>query len=358
MDAVGVRSPMNSGPGAVGTTVRRSGVGGSKQKKTMTTAKRLSSTRPGGSRESGGRSSRSGIQPSKQAEPAVPARRDSAGSVGVDTAHFSRDALVQALDEVSWTAEKQARVIDGLERLVQQLQRDVRKERLLNERSQKQMLNEQDQFIEELLAEHEEALTKVVAERDEALRQMERLERLVPQSDVPREPPELPPGGADGPRRAATQEALELRQQLAWARRRIGKLTSECRRSRDVLHRVMHQRDEAQLAVAQLMHEIRDSLPLSTDRNDAEPFGAEAAVDEPTLGDDARVDRTTPTATTSPSTRPSPLAIALASTHPKRRRTTQRSARGWNRESTTLPGVAPEQRAQRGRDTSSEDGSE
>jgi hypothetical protein len=320
----------------------------------MTTAKRLSSTSPSVARKSGGRSSRSGIQPSKQAGPEVQAQREARGAKGTDTVHLNRDALVQALDEVSWTAEKQARVIEGLERLVQQLQRDMQKERLLNERSQKQMLNEQDQFIEKLLAEHEETLTKVVAERDEALRQMERLERLVPQGEVHQEPSEVPPGGTGGPRQATTQETVELHQQLVLARRRIGKLTSECRRSRDVLHRVMRQRDEAQLAVGQLMHEIQDSLQLSTDRDEAEPVEAEATVGEPTLADDTRDDRTTPTATTSPSMRPSPLAIALASTHPERRQTA-RSARGWQRESTTLPGVAPEGREQSERDTSSED---
>jgi hypothetical protein len=297
--------------------------------------------------------------------------------------HFNRDALVQALNEVSWTAEKQARVIEGLERLVQQLQRDMRKERLLNERSQKQMLNEQDQFIEALIAEHEETLTKVVAERDEALRQIERLELLVPQSDTTPESSGLPPGGTSGPRRGTTQEAVELRQQLGLAKRRIGKLTSECRRSRDVLHRVMRQRDEAQLAVAQLVHEIRDSVPqhrpsehgswsaagveggsappgvpLSADPDQRAPFEENVTAEERDIAEAAGGDRATPTATASPSLRPSPLAIALASTHPERRRSKQRSARGWQRESITLPGVAPEGRDQPAHDDSSEDESQ
>ena len=297
--------------------------------------------------------------------------------------HFNRDALVQALNEVSWTAEKQARVIEGLERLVQQLQRDMRKERLLNERSQKQMLNEQDQFIEALIAEHEETLTKVVAERDEALRQIERLELLVPQSDTTPESSGLPPGGTSGPRRGTTQEAVELRQQLGLAKRRIGKLTSECRRSRDVLHRVMRQRDEAQLAVAQLVHEIRDSVPqhrpsehgswsaadvegrsappgvpVSADPDQRAPLEENVTAEEPDIAEAAGGDRATPTATASPSLRPSPLAIALASTHPERRRSKQRSARGWQRESITLPGVAPEGRDQPAHDDSSEDESQ
>ncbi len=346
----------------------------------MTTAKHLSSTPPGAPLESGGRSSRSGVQPLHQAQHEVPQPPGGKGSIGVDTVHFSRDALVQALDEVSWTAEKQARVIEGLERLVQQVQRDMRKERLLNERSQKQMLNEQDQFIQGLIGEHEETLTKVVAERDEALRQIERLERLVPRGDVPQEPSGLPPGGTVGRRQATTQEAIELRQQLGLAKRRVGKLTSECRRSRDVLHRVMRQRDEAQLAVAQLMHEIRDNVPprrnteqtswhsashrdvpaspgvpRPDDRDGADALTADATVDEPAPSGDGGDDRTTPAATTSPSIRPSPLAIALANTHPERRRSRQRTARGWHRESTTLPGVAPEGRAQPGRDSPSED---
>ena len=297
--------------------------------------------------------------------------------------HFNRDALVQALNEVSWTAEKQARVIEGLERLVQQLQRDMRKERLLNERSQKQMLNEQDQFIEALIAEHEETLTKVVAERDEALRQIERLELLVPQSDTTPESSGLPPGGTSGPRRGTTQEAVELRQQLGLAKRRIGKLTSECRRSRDVLHRVMRQRDEAQLAVAQLVHEIRDSVPqhrpsehgswsaadvegrsappgvpVSADPDQRAPLEENVTAEEPDIAEAAGGDRATPTATASPSLRPSPLAIALASTHPERRRSKQHSARGWQRESITLPGVAPEGRDQPAHDDSSEDESQ
>ena len=346
----------------------------------MTSAKRLSSTPPGGLPRAAVRTSRSGIQPLQQAEPEKPDSRERADTFGVDTVHLSREALVQALDEVSWTAEKQARVIEGLERLVQQLQRDMRKERLLSERSQKQMLNEQDQFIQGLLGEHEEVLTKVMAERDEALRQIERLEALIPPGGASHEAPGVSASEAAAPGRATSQEAVELRQQLGLAKRRVGKLTSECRRSRDVLHRVMRQRDEAQLAVAQLMHEIRDTAPHRHASNPApwqppnpeETPGPEGTPpsdwNEPGSDDatqaassasaparETRDDRPTPTATTSPSIHPTPLAIALASTDPQRRRSRKSGSPDFKRESTTLPGVAPEAREQPAPDAPSED---
>jgi len=145
----------------------------------------------------------------------------------------------------------------------------------------------------------------------------------------------------------------------------------------------MRQRDEAQLAVAQLVHEIRDSVPqhrpsehgswsaadvegrsappgvpVSADPDQRAPLEENVTAEEPDIAEAAGGDRATPTATASPSLRPSPLAIALASTHPERRRSKQRSARGWQRESITLPGVAPEGRDQPAHDDSSEDESQ
>jgi hypothetical protein len=283
-----------------------------------------------------------------------------------DTKHFSRDALVQALDEVTWTAEKQARVIEGLERLVQQLQRDVKKERLLNKRSQKEMLNEQDQFIQKLIGEHEETVTKVVAERDEALRQIDRLEQLLPRSESVEGGDQPPSGGASGYGQAAGREVAVLREQLGLAKRRIGKLTTENQRSRDVLHRVMRQRDEAQLAIAQLMQDIRETTHRGHgDARVAGPSASPADASAPedptpspapeTPGGDGEDDRSTPTEGAGASIRPSPLAIALASTHPKRRQSQPSRGPDWQRESTTLPGVAPEGRAQPTTRSSSKD---
>ena len=169
----------------------------------MAKVNRLSSTPPAPYPAAGKVTGQSGIQALSQSIMKALGR----DPPGAAEQRVSKEKLVDELGRISWTAEKQARLIDSLERLVDQLQYDHYEERKAVERSQKSMLNRQDQFLSELMVDYEAALAKVTAERDEARQTvaqlMAQLGELTPRSRVESKlaasgpPPPRSSGGAE-----------------------------------------------------------------------------------------------------------------------------------------------------------------
>jgi hypothetical protein len=267
------------------------------------------------------------------------AGEDGASAEGV----VSKEELLEELGRVSWTAEKQARLLESMERLVDQLQQDRRMERRALERDQRSMLNEQDLFVAEMIEEHEAKLATITAERDEALRRVSELEQQVAGLKGESRRSGTKPG-------AGQSEVASLRRELTYAKQRIEKLSSKCNVARDSLQRVLRQRDEAQQTVTRLMGELKQvgaesSTPSKPAAGSSPPPAISPDLEsEPDLDLDlaallepdsspppppsteadlppvtSQPQTPTPTPAT-PSGHRSPLALALANTDPSQRR--------------------------------------
>jgi DNA anti-recombination protein RmuC len=291
-----------------------------------------------------------------------------------DPSRLSRADLIAEVDRLTETVRRQAELIAQLEQVADKLRSEHCLERRSLAEDQKSILNDQDQFLAKLLEEHEAALAQITAERDQQqsiLNDQDRFlaqifeehdaalaevgaERDQAQLRVKELEVELSATYAassrhhasareqDRPNPRVMSEFASLQRELGRARDRVDELGTKYRTARETLHRVMRQRDEAQHSAARLAQELRElndstARPLqrvpftsrayagSADRQRPSTEQLSPRSEAPQPGRDARPGDTDPAPPRAdPSARPvlpsSPLAIALASTDPGRRK--------------------------------------
>ncbi len=134
---------------------------------------------------------------------------------------------------------------------------------------------------------------------------------------------------ASARRNGDTDELNQLRQMLEETQRKVSRLEAERERSREVLRRLQQQRDEAQQTVTRLTQESRKQTrpPRSVDASSSAQHGARAARAKRPPGpssqgqSQAEPDRNPDGASSAGRAEPqSPLAAALASSDPSRRK--------------------------------------